>query len=169
MIWSGFGDYTISDTGALPDTVEVDPMVTLSYVPVPGDRVIITGFMDYDYGDFQVTPISDAGVVVNLAGFDNLPMLNDWGGLVENTPNPFNPKTNINFVLTRAARIQLNVYDIRGNLVRKLRDVVLEGGPHAVEWNGRDDDDAMVASGTYFARLRIDTKYMGVQKMSLVK
>ena len=40
------------------------------------------------------------------------------GGFAAIAPNPFNPKTTIEFVLTRPNLAQLNVYNIRGELVK---------------------------------------------------
>ena len=70
--------------------------------------------------------------------------------LAQNFPNPFNPRTTIEFRLPRAQRVSLRIYDERGRLVRVLiGGDVLPSGPHSVLWNGRDDRDREVASGVY--------------------
>ena len=43
--------------------------------------------------------------------------------LAQNVPNPFNPRTNIAFELQRGANVQLEVYSVRGRLVRTRRPV----------------------------------------------
>ncbi len=71
-----------------------------------------------------------------------------------NVPNPFNPSTRIPFVLARAGRVELTVYDVHGARVRRLVSGPRPAGRHEVTWDGRDDSGRPVASGVYIARLR---------------
>lgn len=85
-----------------------------------------------------------------------------------NHPNPFNPRTTIAFELPRRMPARLSVLDVAGRRVRVLRDGVLEAGPHAVVWDGRDARGRPVTSGVYFYRLLADgTARTG--KMALVR
>jgi len=68
-------------------------------------------------------------------------------------PNPFNPRTVIEFSVTRAQKVSLAVYDVRGRLVRTLVSGRLAAGDHSVTWQGHDDRGDGVASGTYLCRL----------------
>lgn len=166
----GAGNYIISDTGARADSVLVDPLIALTYQPILGDNVIIEGWMDYSGGMYRLRPVRDEDIISGLTGVgDTTPQLLPAGGFVGIAPNPFNPKTQIEFALTRPNLVQLNVYNLRGQLVRKLAGGVLETGSHQVEWDGTDGFGSRVASGTYFARLRIGTEVLQVQKMQLVK
>ena len=74
--------------------------------------------------------------------------------LLRNYPNPFNPRTTVDFVLSRDAVATLRVYDVNGRLVRTLVDSYLAAGRRSVTWDGRDDADRSVASGVYFIRLQ---------------
>ncbi len=76
--------------------------------------------------------------------------------LAQNAPNPFNPSTTIRYDLPRAADVTLRIYDVGGRLVRTLVQASQAAGPHAVEWNGRDDRGAGAASGVYLYRLAAD-------------
>lgn len=74
--------------------------------------------------------------------------------LLDNRPNPFNPRTTIAFDLPKQESVSLRIFDVSGRLVRVLVDGdVTPGGRHESRWNGRDDDGRRVASGTYFYRL----------------
>ncbi len=73
--------------------------------------------------------------------------------LVGNYPNPFNPSTTIVFELPRDMRVQLAVYDVRGNLVRTLLSETMPAGRCEVPWNGRDRGGRQVASGVYLYQL----------------
>ena len=70
-----------------------------------------------------------------------------------NYPNPFNPATRFLFTLPSSGQVTLAVYNVRGQLVRVLRDGIFEGGPHSVIWDGRDAAGRNLPSGVYFARL----------------
>ncbi len=73
--------------------------------------------------------------------------------LMQNTPNPFNPSTNIRFALSEGADVRLSVYDIRGRLVNTLIEDRLQAGEHVVHWNGTDAREIPVSSGVYICRL----------------
>ena len=72
--------------------------------------------------------------------------------LVGVRPNPFNPQTEISFELDRSSRVDLAIYDVRGQLVRRLVDVEYQPGRHQVVWPGRDETGQIVASGVYLVR-----------------
>ena len=73
--------------------------------------------------------------------------------LAQNTPNPFNPQTRINFELPQSGIATLTIYDVRGRRVRSLVAEELHAGPHARTWDGTDDDGRRVASGVYLYHL----------------
>jgi len=73
--------------------------------------------------------------------------------LSQNTPNPFNPSTTIQFSLPVAVAVRLAVYSTDGRLVRTLVDERAEPGHHAVVWDGADALGRQVASGVYLYRL----------------
>jgi len=68
--------------------------------------------------------------------------------LLQNFPNPFNPSTEIEFVLPVRARVRLTLYSLLGQEVAVLLDDVRNAGTHRLELGGAD-----LASGTYFYRL----------------
>jgi hypothetical protein len=83
-------------------------------------------------------------------------------------PNPFNPRTEISFRVPREGRVRLDVYDVRGRMVRSLLDEVRPAGLQSVVWNGRDDDDRPVAAGVYLVRLQ-DGKSARTRGVTLIK
>ena len=72
-----------------------------------------------------------------------------------NYPNPFNPHTSIPFTLAAADAVRLQVYDLRGRLVRTLWDGPLAAGAHRLDWDGRNTAGQPVASGVYLYRLEV--------------
>ena len=88
--------------------------------------------------------------------------------LSQNFPNPFNPKTRIEFGLAEARHATLIIYDIAGRRVRTLVQEVMPAGFHTVIWNGTDDRGRFTGSGVYFARLQAGDQ-MFIRKMVLLK
>jgi len=88
--------------------------------------------------------------------------------LTQNYPNPFNPTTTIAFQTAKDGLAKLSVYNVKGQLVRVLREGNLRSGNHSVVWDGRDASGKEVSSGLYFYRL--DTKDETItRRMLLVK
>jgi len=84
-------------------------------------------------------------------------------------PNPFNPGTTISFRLASGQPVSLEVFDLKGRLVRTLiAGETRSEGPHTVEWNGRTDRGTHAPSGTYVYRL-ITPGFAGSGKMALLR
>ncbi len=83
-------------------------------------------------------------------------------------PNPFNPTTNIRFTLQDKGRVEISIFDIRGRKIVDLTDEIFSNGPHSVTWQSIDQRGQRVASGVYFARLKVDENQF-IQRMMLVK
>lgn len=66
-------------------------------------------------------------------------------------PNPMSASTRIVFSSGERSRA-LNIYDVRGGLVRALPGGSRAASGETLEWDGRDDRGTPVASGTYFLR-----------------
>ncbi len=107
--------------------------------------------------ELSVTPVSAVG--------DGLPRHLVFHGAV---PNPFNPATDIKFSLPGNASVDLGIYDIAGRLVRTVVSRTMVAGAHSERWDGRDNSGLSVASGIYFARLRVDSE-TSIKRMALVR
>ena len=83
-------------------------------------------------------------------------------------PNPFNPRVSIAFTLAADARVTMEIYDIRGQRVRRLVDQTYPAGAHAVAWDGRDDTGRGLSSGTYLLQIAGPTT-RHVEKLVLMK
>jgi hypothetical protein len=88
--------------------------------------------------------------------------------LGQNTPNPFNPTTQISFSLPAREHVTVSVYDAAGRLVRTLVDDVRGAGAHDVQWDGRDNAGVTVGSGVYFYRMTAG-KHTESRKMVMLK
>jgi hypothetical protein len=78
-------------------------------------------------------------------------------------PNPFNPKTSLSFAIPTRDQVELMLYNVRGQRVATLLDLVLDPGYHVYEL-----DAANLGSGIYFARMQYQNQAV-VQKLLLLK
>ncbi len=83
-------------------------------------------------------------------------------------PVPFIPRTTIRVTIPSAGAVWLAVYDIHGRLVKNLIDLEhFAQGLHDVSWDGTDNFNERVASGTYFYRLQVGS-HTETQRIVLV-
>jgi len=86
-----------------------------------------------------------------------------------NVPNPFNPKTVIQYeVPAGGAPIEIVVYDAAGRRVRTLARSRETAGNKQVIWDGRNDEGHLVATGVYFYRMT-GGDFVRTRKMLLLK
>jgi len=64
------------------------------------------------------------------------------------------PSGTIRYKLDAAAYVTLQVFDVRGRLVRQLLAQPQIADVHVLSWNGLDDRGAAAGSGIFFVRLR---------------
>ena len=69
--------------------------------------------------------------------------------LGQNYPNPFNPTTVIPLRVPYASEVELTVYNLLGQQVKRLFSGLLEPGSHTVMWDARDEQGHPVSSGLY--------------------
>ncbi|MCK4338958.1 MAG: T9SS type A sorting domain-containing protein [Candidatus Cloacimonetes bacterium] len=92
--------------------------------------------------------------------------------LSQNIPNPFNPDkigtTKIQYSLPYTSNVSLKIYNIKGELVKKLVSENKSAGSYNVIWDGKDEYGNDVVSGIYFYKIITD-KFSGIKKMLLVR
>lgn len=180
---TGDASMLIQVNSVLPFRISPNETQNLNMVLSPGESyelVVSVSYEDMSPGlaynetlmittDSPSTPVHEIALQV-LAGIvdndDNLnPMVTTLKG---NYPNPFNPSTTIAFSLKEASPVQIQIFNIHGQVVRTLVNNQMNAGHHSVEWNGRDNSGRGVASGIYFYRMRAGN-YNDTRKMMLVK
>lgn len=88
--------------------------------------------------------------------------------LAQNHPNPFNPTTTIDFVMSVDAFAKLIIYDVRGREIVRLVEEVRPAGTNSVTWNGINAQGRPVSSGVYLYRLTVG-KILLTKKLILLK
>lgn len=69
------------------------------------------------------------------------------------SPNPFTESTSISYSLDRDAAVGITIHDVDGRVVRSFAEMRTAAGPHAVQWNGRDEQGEELGAGVYFVRV----------------
>ncbi|MAJ43229.1 MAG: hypothetical protein CMF96_00605, partial [Candidatus Marinimicrobia bacterium] len=78
-------------------------------------------------------------------------------------PNPFNPSTNISYILPVDTHVTINIFDIEGRNITTLIDRINTVGSHRVEWNASN-----YPSGVYFVKLEAG-EFKQTQKIMFIK
>ncbi len=81
-------------------------------------------------------------------------------------PNPLKTKTIIRYSLPVAQKVRLSIYNTSGVLIKSLVDTNRPAGEYSVVWNGRDENNQVVANGIYFYTL-LTSSYKSVNKLIL--
>ena len=88
--------------------------------------------------------------------------------LQQNYPNPFNPETTISYQLPENSKVELIIYNIKGQKVKTLVNEVLPAGEHSIIWDGKDNNGKHVVSGIYFYKMKTGN-HEETKKMILLK
>ena len=83
-------------------------------------------------------------------------------------PNPFSQSTNIKFSIPETGIVRLEVYNLKGQLVKSLIDSeTMKPGTYKADWNGTNNSGQRVAVGTYFVRMTTGN-FMKTIKLNLL-
>ncbi|MFH1760373.1 MAG: right-handed parallel beta-helix repeat-containing protein, partial [bacterium] len=99
--------------------------------------------------------------------------------LHSNMPNPFNPITIIKFDIPAARdekgkyilkerKTVLNIYDVRGRLIKTLVNDIKKPGYYTVLWHGKDNFGKTMSSGLYIYQI-ISDRFIISKKMTFMK
>ena len=120
--------------------------VTLNVLLTSGDPAV------FDLSEIDQITFSEDMSVEEIAELVSLIPIR----FLKNYPNPFNPETTISFELAQESRTLIEIFNVKGQRVRKLLDDTLEVGTHAIIWDGSNDSNRQVGSGVYFYRVSVN-------------
>ena len=86
----------------------------------------------------------------------------------QNYPNPFNPQTVIEYSLPIDCHVNIIVYNVLGQSVRRLKNEWEQAGRKSVVWDGKDQKGEEVGTGIYFYKIRAGD-FVKTKKMVLLK
>ncbi|KAF0152382.1 MAG: Fervidolysin [Ignavibacteria bacterium] len=88
--------------------------------------------------------------------------------LYQNYPNPFNPTTKIKYGLPEKRDVDISIYNVLGQRIKKWVIKDQNAGYHEVIWNSRNDYNQVVSSGVYIYQIKAGN-YIKQMKMLLLK
>jgi len=142
-----------------------------NYSAVGGEIIQVDQSGAYDVCHVAVDVLASGAQTVTVSPTSTHVTEGDAPGrlhLAQNHPNPFNPRTRLEYYLPEAGTVQLSVHDLRGHEVVVLVDEVKNAGSHNTFWDGRDSGGRGVAAGTYFVRLATKVEKVS-RKITLVR
>jgi hypothetical protein len=117
------------------------------------------GFVKYMAIDFELpynTSNSDPNTISSLVA------------LAVNYPNPFTNYTEIKYSLNKASKVNISIYNTKGQLVRTLVNSKVKAGSQSISWNCKDEYGRQVSSGLYLYKLNTNGKTVS-RKMLMLK
>ena len=110
--------------------------------------------------------ITALGEIMQLGANDRTrPHVN---ALYGNFPNPFRDGTRLKYTLAQDGPASIEVFDIRGRLVRRILDGSHPAGSHSFTWDGTDQRGRRLPAGSYLYRLNAGGTEQ-VRRMILMK
>ncbi|NUN10791.1 MAG: putative Ig domain-containing protein [Ignavibacteriaceae bacterium] len=137
----------LSNGNPLPSWLSFDPGTrTFTGTPTAADNLTVKVSATDNY---NLSASATFTINISVTGVDdNIGHLPGEIELFQNYPNPFNPTTSIEFIVSRAGRYSLNLYNSLGKLVKVIADNQYDAGHHKEEF-----DATGLTSGIYIYRL----------------
>jgi len=159
-IWSWEWDF--NDDGII-DSYEQNPEYTYQDTGSYTVRLKITAFAieNEAYRKDYIHVIDGSGVDNYELGITNYEL--------NNYPNPFNPTTTIYFTAKNAKDAKLEIYNLKGQKIKKLEIRNLKLGINEIIWDGTDNDNKPVSSGIYLYKIKSDDNVSISKKMILLR
>jgi len=73
--------------------------------------------------------------------------------MISNYPNPFNGSTRITFELSESSKVDITLYNTKGESVKNWPETTREAGKHSLSWDGRYNSGMMAPSGVYLLKI----------------
>lgn len=166
-----------SDKGEFFEVNQSDEIVWKYINPVVRDSIIPQGTTNIDNNQvfrcYKYDADYPAFVGKDLTQGDPLRVYSELSEntkfkLYDNYPNPFNPTTAIEFVISEREFVKITVFDMLGNEVQTLVSRIMEPGIKSVNWDSKDSSDRIVSSGVYFYSIQAGD-FIQTKKMLLLR
>lgn len=83
-------------------------------------------------------------------------------------PNPFNPSTTISFELLKSDSVSIDIFNLKGQLIKNLCHQNFNSGTHSIVWDGKTDEGTPCSSGQYLYRMKVENSLL-TKKLLLIK
>lgn len=89
------------------------------------------------------------------------------GGVLRNSPNPFNPRTTISYHVPSTGFVEVKIHDAGGRVIESLVNKVQVAGEHSVDFDASRSES--IADGIYYYTLRVGKEDLKTGKMVLLR
>jgi len=141
-------------------------------------RIYLDGFSDWDNRDDYIVYASYSNpqlprspkIVYTISDGTSVtdPTIPQPQMAISCYPNPFSDKSTISVKASELGIHGLNIYNIKGQIIRSYGNSSQSSGDHTFHWDGRDDTGRQVSGGIYFAVVEAG-KYKASSKILFVK
>ena len=88
-----------------------------------------------------------------LAGNDPDKIISNQFRINKIYPNPFNPRTTIDFSIGEKDQYKIQILNLVGKEINELSNKEFKAGNHSLFWNGDDNLGCKVSSGVYIVKV----------------
>ncbi|MFA5499051.1 MAG: DUF1565 domain-containing protein [Candidatus Cloacimonadia bacterium] len=137
-----------------------------------GNSRIVNGMIDMGAYEYQG---------VTSVGGETLPKIDAFDYKLYNYPNPISltentsgtersmPGTTISFQLPKSSQAIIDIYNVKGQFVKRLINAELSKGEYSIFWNGKDEQERLVGSGLYMYQLSVDDIVVSSGRCTVIK
>ncbi|MCB5230219.1 MAG: DUF1565 domain-containing protein, partial [Candidatus Cloacimonas sp.] len=137
-----------------------------------GNPRIVNGMIDMGAYEYQG---------ITSAGGEILPNIEVFDYKLYNYPNPISlnenasgtersmPGTTISFQLPKSSQAIIDIYNVKGQFVKRLINAELSKGEYSIFWNGKDEQERLVGSGLYMYQLSVDDVIVSAGRCTVIK
>ncbi len=149
-----------------PWSVDPWPFTGFPHTMAPGESIDLNvilplpvdGKTEFFYDELIVVSEIDTLVVVIAVNQGLYTSIEDPSGsksaLSLNYPNPFTGSTTIEYTLGQTSNVVMEVFNIKGKMVKTLQDESLPAGKYNIQWDGTNDAGQQLPGGIYLYRLK---------------
>ncbi len=159
LYWVGGDRLAVVDVSDVSNCRVVGSFFPSNYVASENNTLLAS------YGAAGIYILRNTLITAIRAGFETK---THGYALYQNYPNPFNGTTSIRYFVPEEARIEMAIYNVLGQEVRKFASQNQTRGNHVLVWDGKNDAGKEVSSGMYIYRLRSGT-YIKSRKLLYLK
>ena len=164
--------YTYESNSSNVNESAFDGMTVALYTTKGDSKILITSIPLYFIKQHQAQQFIET--VLNefdeeTADSDNSLPAHTNNLQLNNYPNPFNPETTIEFYLPNQEYAEVNIYNVKGQLIKIIDKKLFSAGQNQVHWNGTDINGKHLSSGIYLYKVKTESGLQNTKKMLLLK
>jgi len=162
-------DYVINAIHVFRDGMEIDvvsdDLLTYSDFPTPNQTYEYYVKAEYSHG---LSAASNSVSVYCSVANDDESLVPAGQIKLSSAPNPFSRNTSLQLELSKVTQLSVQIYNLKGQLVRNLYKGILNPGSQNLGWDGRDEQGKVLPAGNYFVKAT-STEQTCTHKLLLLK